>query len=182
MEDLGLRIKTLRQQKNLTLRDVSESTGFSVSFLSQVEREISSLTITSLKRIAEALGVPLSYFFPPPAMAAYVVKKAERKDFRLDNQPIIYNSLSGDLDNKALEPLLLTFLPGEKGMRTDAYSHLGEEFGFILEGTLHVTVDGHEYQLHEGDSIHFSSTKTHSWENRSGGVVKAIWVSTPRLF
>ncbi len=63
INEIAEKIRNLRKEKNLTLKDLGEKTGLSISFLSQVENSSSSLAITSLKKIADALNVPITYFF-----------------------------------------------------------------------------------------------------------------------
>lgn len=184
MEEIGQRIRELRQKKRMTLEDLSSRTGLSKSFISEVEREIASLTITSLQKIAEALDVPLSDFFPPPSPVSNgvrVTRAGEGSEFRMEaTQNWIYSSLAANFPGRVLEPLLITLLPGHT--RVEPYSHPGEEFGLVLEGTLTVLVEDKEFGLGPGDSIHLSSPVPHNWENRTDKPVKAILVSTPKIF
>lgn len=180
MDGLGERIKELRRQRSLTLRDLSRQAGFSISFLSQVERGLSSLSLSSLRTIAEALGVDLSHFFPPPVHGNYVTPKSARQPFRLEGSDIEYVSLGGPFPGRALEPLLVTLPPRHRA--TEPFTHPGEEFGYVLKGRLTMLIDGKEYVLQAGDSIHFSSRTRHSWKNRGTSPVLALWIVTPKMF
>lgn len=182
MTELSGKIKELRLRKSLTLKELSRLTSFSVSFLSMVERGMSSLSISSLAKIAEALGVNPSYFFSPPRVTAQVARLDQRQDFQLEGSRIVYNSLSGSLENKVLEPLIVTVPPGLKKSETLTYTHRGEEFGYVLKGALTMIIDGECYVLGPGDSIHFDSSVPHHWENRTTEPVQALWILTPRLF
>lgn len=180
MDGLGEKIKEFRQERGLTLKDLSARTGFSVSFLSQVERGLSSLSITSLQAIATALGVPIVQFFPPPASPNYARRTADHRPFRLDGSDIAYVSLSGNFHSRTLEPLLVTLPPGLR--RQEPFGHPGEEFAYVLGGTLTLAVDGEEYELGPGDSIHFNSRSLHAFENRGSTSATVLWVLTPRIF
>lgn len=180
MDRLGEKIKELRQQRNLTLRDLSDQTGFSISFLSQVERGLSSLSISSLRTLAQSLGIDLSVFFPPPVHGNYVTRTAAQQPFRLEGSDIDYVSLSGEFPARTLEPLLVTLPPNHRA--TEPFSHPGEEFGYIVTGDLTMLIDGNEYLLGPGDSIHFSSRTRHTWENRGEVPVVAVWIVTPKIF
>ncbi|KKM10628.1 hypothetical protein SY88_13295 [Clostridiales bacterium PH28_bin88] len=184
MQEIGQRIRELRQEKRMTLEDLSSATGLSKSFISEAERGIASLTITSLQKIAEALDVQLSNFFLFPSLASNGVKitrAGERTEFRMEaNEDRIYCSLAAGFPGRVLEPLHTTLLPGH--CRNETYSHPGEEFAFVLEGTLTVLVEDREFELGPGDCIHLSSPIPHNWENRTDKPVKLIAVSTPKIF
>lgn len=179
MERLGERLKELRRQRDLTLRDLSHRTGFSISFLSQVERGLSSLSISSLRAIGDALGVHLSYFFPPPPAGNHATRVKDRRPFRLENSPIQYVRLSGDVTSQKLDPYLVTVPPRFRG--PEAFAHPGEEFIYVLKGALTVWVGGTTYVLRPGDAIHFSSSTRHTWQNRGRTSAAAVWIVTPKL-
>ncbi|MEW6081943.1 MAG: XRE family transcriptional regulator [Bacillota bacterium] len=184
MREIGKRIRDLRQQRRLTLEDLSSQTGLSKSFISEAERGIASLTITSLQKVATALDVELSYFFPAPSLATNgvrVTRPGERTEFRMEvTQDWIYSSLAAGFAGRVLEPLMITLLPGYS--HVEPYSHPGEEFVLVLEGTLTVLVEDKEFQLVDGDTIHLASQIPHNWENRTDSPVKVVAVSTPKLF
>ena len=83
---------------------------------------------------------------------------------------------------RALEPLLVTITPGETGDPRDDYAHAGEEFAYILSGTLTFSVDGVEHRLEAGDCIHYPSTVPHLVRNDGREPADVLWVLTPRLF
>lgn len=184
MEQIGQRIRHLRQKHGMTLEDLSSRTGLSKSFISEAERGIASLTITSLQEIADALVAPLSYFFPPPNLVSNGVKitrSGESPEFRMEsNQDRIFSSLAAGFPGRVLEPMLITLLPGHAPV--EPYSHPGEEFAIVCEGTLTLLVEEQEFELHEGDCVHLSSPIQHNWENRTDKPVRVIAVSTPKLF
>ncbi|MFZ5436934.1 MAG: cupin domain-containing protein [Bacillota bacterium] len=184
MREIGQRIRKLRQEKRLALEELGSRAGLSKSFISEVERGIASLTITSLQKIAEALDVPLSYFFTTPSLAGNglrITRARERTEFRMEaNQNRIFSSLAAGFPDRVLEPLLITLLPGHS--HVEPYSHPGEEFAFVLESTLTVLVEDQEFELGPGDAIHLSSLIPHNWENRTDQPVRVIAVSTPKIF
>src|SRR5699024_6574336 len=137
--NIGNMIRDLRIDQRLTLKDISEKTGISISFLSQVERSKSSVTLQSLSRIADALGVSRSYFFTQKRNDGSIRKQEGDNDLDFRNTDFIYNSLTGDMENPAFEPMLVVLLPGEKDKSVS--SHRGEEFIYILSGTLTVQLE-----------------------------------------
>lgn len=174
MSDIGNLIRDLRIDQRLTLKDVSEKTGLSISFLSQVERSKSSVTLQSLSRIADALGVSRSYFFTKKPDNRSIRKQKGENELDFRNTDFIYNGLTGDMENPIFEPMLVILLPGESDKTVSAHS--GEEFVYVLSGTLTVQLDEQIEQLEEGDSFHIKSTVPHTWYNETSNVVKLIYV------
>lgn len=180
MEEICEKIRSLRNRQNLTLKELSEKTGLSVSFLSQVERGTSSLAITSLKKIADALNVPITSFFTSYQNQNFLVKKEEQKAFRIEGSTAEYIRLGGEFSGKVLEPLLVTLDPGQT--RDNVFSHPGEEFYYVLEGAVIFNVDGKEYLVKKGDSIHYPSGLPHFWLNPLEQKAKILCVLTPVIF
>ncbi|MFD0824183.1 helix-turn-helix domain-containing protein [Neobacillus sp. M.A.Huq-85] len=180
MEEVFKKIKQLRLERGYTLKDLSEKTDLSVSFLSQIERGSSSLAITSLKKIADAFEVKMTYFFEEPVDINYAVKKADQKPFNLQGSDSTYIRLGGNFPDRKIEPLIVTMKPFQKDK--EFYRHPGEEFYYVLKGALVLNVDGKEYFLREGDSIHFPSTNPHMWENPLDQETVLFSVVTPALF
>jgi transcriptional regulator with XRE-family HTH domain len=183
--DFGSRIRRLRRERGLSLRDLGRATGFSISFLSMVERGRSSISLTSLHTLAVALGVEMSTFFPQtrpePAAGARVNRRQD--DARLPIRGAhTYRLLGATGFERALEPLLVTIAPDEEADPRDDYAHDGEEFAYVLSGELAFTVDGVEHTLEAGDCIHYRSTVPHLVRNDGPRPAEVLWVLTPRLF
>jgi len=182
---IGATIRTLRRKQGLSLRDLAELTGFSISFLSLVERGQSSISLTSLHTVGKALGVDMSAFFPaprdepePPAVP-HVTRLSG--DGRLSTDSAhTYKLLGGRGFKSTLEPVHVTIAPCDD--TRDAYAHEGEEFAYVLSGRLVFIVDGVEYRLEAGDSIHYQSTIPHTVRNETNEPAEALWVLTTRLF
>lgn len=178
---IGARIRELRRARNLTLNALSESAGLSVSFLSMIERDISTPSIKALHDIANALSINISWFFPDSdpsnsAEAAIVVRREKRRALRFDSgirDELLCPGLSGQL-----ELLSCTFAPGSVSGDAD-YDHAGEEAGVIIRGQLDLWVDGELYRLNAGDSFHFDSTRPHRYANPGLAETEVIWAITP---
>jgi transcriptional regulator with XRE-family HTH domain len=180
MDEIHKKIKTLRLQNGLTLKVLSERTELSISFLSQVERGTTSLAITSLKKIADALNVKISEFFNDLPNDNYIVKANEQKPFNLKGTDFTYARLNGEFKGRILEPILVTLAPNQK--QTQQYGHAGEEFYFVLKGFVIFNIDGKEYVIRQGDSIHFPSTCQHTVENPFSEESILLCVLTPVIF
>lgn len=179
MRNIGSQIRELRRRRGWTLSQLAERSGLSISFLSQVERGLSSLSISSLSAIADALDVPLSNFFMITYNPSVVTRAQNHGHFKIERSEIAYSALSGPLKSKMLEPLLVEVPPGYEG--TPPFAHRGEEFAYVLEGSITLTIQGKDYRLEPGDSIHFTSEIPHTYGNDGPEPAKVIWVLTPRL-
>lgn len=180
IEIISGKIRELRKDRRFTLKDLSQKTGLSVSFLSQVENGTSSLAITSLKKISDALNVSINYFFDNPEPHKYLTKLEDRSEFQIEGSNSKYVRLSGDFPDRAIETLYLIIPPEQQ--HGHKFSHPGEEFMYVLEGTLIANVDGTEYILNQGDSIHYPSTLPHVWINPLKQEAKILSITSPAIF
>lgn len=180
MEEIYEKIRQLRSEQRITLKELSGKTGLSVSFLSQIERGTSSLAITSLKKIADAFGVKMVHFFEETENFNRAVKKEDQKPFRIENSDYTYTRLSNNFADRKIEPFLVTLEPNQK--ESESGYHLGEEFYFVLSGAILITVDQTDYYLEEGEAIHFPSSLPHTWENPLNQEATLLSVITPVIF
>ena len=164
---VGITLKSLRKERKLTLKDLAAETGVSISFLSQVERGKSSVTLESLKKIADALSVNPSVFF---------AKDDVQDDLSIRQERFFYKDLSHGVQDASFSPILVTLQPGEN--EGNAFSHGGHEFLFVVEGLLTVEIDGNPVQLNEQQSILFDARKTHYWYNHTEHIVRFLVVSS----
>ena len=176
---LGTRIRSRRRQLGLTLKTVGEVCGLSVPYLSQVERNQANPTVTSLAGIARALGVSLNFFVADEEPRSVVNRSGEGHDLHLRELPYRVRSLAGRGPDLALEPLLISVEPQ---FTSELYSHLGEEFLYVLSGQLGLRVGEDHFLLQAGDSAQHPSTTPHSWGNPGEIVTRLLWVGTPKLF
>ncbi|MCY8235318.1 helix-turn-helix domain-containing protein [Priestia endophytica] len=175
-QDLGNLIKNLRKERKMTLKEVSEKTNLSISFLSQVERSLCSITLLSLRKISEALGVSPSYFFPDTIQIdKNMIRRATEKQME-HKSSFTYSDLSGNVSNPLFVPILVTLLPGDE--RDTPFSHEGQEFIYVVDGTLTIILDDTEYDLYPGDSLHMDSTRPHNWFNKTEKPTNFLFVST----
>ncbi len=185
--DIFENIKNLRKNRGITLQDLSAKTGVSVNYLSQIERGKANPSIGILKKITNALDVPFmalgnenSEHSLPNEKKAEVVRRDMRKMLVYPKSRTKVYLLTPDLQRN-LEIMLSESGPDEQGP-DEWYNHEGEECGFVLEGTLEVTVDNEVYVLEEGDSIYFASQLPHRMKPLGDKPVKSIWVVTPPSF
>ncbi|MGC9530205.1 MAG: helix-turn-helix domain-containing protein [Candidatus Bipolaricaulaceae bacterium] len=179
MQNVGRRIRELRQRRGWTLEGLSERCGLSMSFLSQVERGLSSLSISSLQAICRALEVPLTHFFAPPEGNSQVLRAGQaRTRLRIEDSQVTYHLLSGAMPDRMLEALIAEFPPHYEH---PLITHGGEEFGYVVEGKIVLQFEDHEFELGPGDNFHFFSTQPHTIRNPRDVTAKVLWVLTQKL-
>ena len=177
---IGGRIRELRKAHGRTLADVATAVGISVSYLSQIERDVSRLPIGVLKQIADTLGVHMHWFFHsghegPAEERDIIVRAANRRNLTFTGLGITEELLSPNLAGP-LELLISTIHPGAD---SEFYAHDGAEAGLVMHGTLQLWVGEQHFELAAGDSFAFSSTEAHRCANRGAQPVKVLWVITP---
>src|SRR5699024_5899084 len=174
-ETLGASIKNIRKEKNLTLKDLAEKTGFSISFLSQLEREKSSATLESLKKISLALDVNPGYFFDDDFNEEQPVRRESREKEHMEKLGIFYESLSDTVENPAFSPQYIVLNPGQN--KGNLIKHEGQEFLFVVKGQLTVRIEENTYILDELDSLMFDSGREHYWYNYTDDDVEFLCVN-----
>lgn len=179
---IGKKILELRQKKKLTLRQLSKLSGCSLGFLSQVERDLVSPTVSSLKKIADALDVNMMFFFDDPhSSQKIVVKRNERNKMVNPSSKVTYELLRPQFSETELEALYMYLKPGAYSGK-DSHSHHGEEFVIVLKGQLEITVENEKFFLEEGDSALYKSNHPHSWKNHSEETTEVLWINHPPTF
>ena len=172
------RIRDIRRKSDITLKELSEKTQLSVSFLSQVERGVCSMTLTSLKKIAAALEIPVGDLVSVEEHSSFVSHRSVRK-VNLEKS-YSYMPVSGKFENRKLEGLILTMKPNFYDQEEQV--HEGEEFYYVLSGTATFIINNEEYEISEGEVIHYPSNLPHRTINKRDIELVMLSVSTPAIF
>jgi transcriptional regulator with XRE-family HTH domain len=177
--DFGATLRRLREARHLSLKEVAARSGLTQSFLSQVERNLTSPSVASLRRIAQALGIPLAALFQGPVLPQdRVVRRSERRQFVHPKRQWRDYLLTPNLTGK-LQVILSVIEPGG-GSGEEPYAHdSDEECVVILQGRLEFWVGSEGYLLEEGDSIVFESRMPHRNRNPGPGQAEVLWITTP---
>ncbi|HEY6015002.1 MAG TPA: cupin domain-containing protein [Candidatus Limnocylindrales bacterium] len=175
---LGARIRTLRQARRLTLRDVSERAGVTESFLSQVEREVTSPSIATVQRIARALDLSIAQLFADEPESGRVVRREARRRIAYPGLKAVDEFLTSNMAGR-LQVILSTIEPGG-GTGDEPYTHdSDEEVVIVLEGSLDLWVGAEHYRLEAGDALTHSSRIPHRNTNPGPGIARVLFCSTP---
>lgn len=176
--DIGKKLKELRIQNDLTLEDLASRSELTKGFLSQVERNLTTPSISTLEDILEALGSNLSDFFHEEQEKQIVFTA---QDFFVDEKDeykiewVIPNAQKNEM-----EPILLTLNPHQKSHAMAA--HHGEEFGYVLKGSVTLVRGNKKYKLKSNETFYLDGTKGHYLYNHGNSEAKVLWITTPPMF
>lgn len=177
--DIGAKIKQLRSDKNLSLRELSRRAGVSSTQISEIERNLTAPTVPTLMKIISALDIDTGIFFERKNIRKVsVTRKDERQEFIDRKNHVFIQSLTKGITNTKLKVVLAHPPPGAENIK-GGYQHAGEELIYVIRGKIQVTIEGTPYILNEGDSIHFRGELRHIIKNITDEEVEALSVITP---
>lgn len=188
MSEINERIRFLRRRRGWSLRELADRSGLSASFISQVERSRNSPSVASLEAICRALEVNVPDLFEGTVETAVEFKHPEMPSdgsvddaqsafVRASGQTVKYQFLSASFPGRDLEAVIGEFPPGYS---YPVSSHEGEEFGYVLHGTLTVILRGKSHELGPGGTYQFKSSDPHGFEANSKEGCILLWVQTHR--
>ena len=176
---IGERIRMLRQAKSLTLEELSSRAGLTKGFISQVERNLTSLSVESLIGILDALDEKASTFFDGAFAEKIVFRAKDRVELEKENVDV-FQILVPAAQNRLMDPALLELDPGHKTEEEEP--HEGEEFGFVLSGGVDVVLGSKTYRVRKGEVFYYKASKKHFLANRRKTRAVVLWVSSPPNF
>lgn len=179
--DIGHRIRELRISRNLTQEELADRAELTKGFISQVERNLTSPSIATLTDILQCLGTDLPDFFAKEEEEEKVVFGPADYFEKIDAE--LHNRIEWIIPNAqkdAMEPIRLTLEPG--GSTYVDLPHEGEEFGYVLSGSVTIVLGSRQYTARKGEAFYFKTDKKHyiRANGRSGATL--IWVSCPPNF
>jgi len=174
--NLGFQLRELRRRQKMTLEELGKRTGLSGSFLSQVERNIASPSVKSLRQIAAALNTKVSRFFDEEVSRDFIfVKKGNGKKVANGKLRSCYEVLASGLLDIRMEPAFIILKVGGK-IEKQLDSLEGEEFGFVLKGKVEVVRGPRRFIMEKGDSIYFKGVKSHKIVNMGKNEANLLWI------
>jgi mannose-6-phosphate isomerase-like protein (cupin superfamily) len=165
----------------VTLRQLAEQAGVTESFLSQVEREVTSPSIASVQRIARALDLGIAELFADGEPRSRIVRRTERRRISYPGLHSVDEFLTAG-SSARLQVILSTVQPGG-GTGDEPYSHESdEEVVVVVSGSLELWVADEHHLLEEGDAIAYSSRLPHRNRNSGDGPAVILFCCTPPSF
>ena len=177
---IGTKIKDLRIQKGLTQEELADRCELSKGFISQLERDLTSPSIATLLDILTCLGTDLKDFFNDSEDNQIAFKEADYFE-KIDEE--LHNKIEWIIPNaqkNMMEPIRLSLCHG--GSTYPDNPHEGEEFGYVLLGSITLVLGKLRIKVKKGESFYFKADSTHYIQagQKTGAVL--IWVSTPPSF
>lgn len=176
--DIGNKLKELRVLKGLTQEELADRSELSKGFISQLERNLTSPSITTLMDILQCLGTSIGEFFNEVPDEQIVFGK---QDYFVKEDTEYKNEIKWIIPNaqkNTIEPIYLTLQAG--GSTCPDTPHEGEEFGYVLQGAVSIHLGNKTYKAKKGESFYYTADKTHFLSSKNGATL--IWVSSPPSF
>jgi len=180
---LGKKIKDLRVNKGLSLKDLGAKVNLSPAYLSLVERGLTSVNVTTLQNIAKEFSMSAGDFLQTPQTSSRSITRSyDRKVCYADDVGYVCMNLAGDMEEgeSVLSPVVALMPPEKSRDSIQLISHDGEEFGIVLEGIITLILGSKEYDLNPGDSYHIMSKTPHYVGNLTNKTCQLLLVSTPK--
>jgi transcriptional regulator with XRE-family HTH domain len=174
---IGAKIKDLRIRQRVTLKELAKKTGLTASFLSQLERDLVSPSISSLEKVAEALNTKVGYFFEREESKELVfIKKGSGKKVIVKEKRISLEILHSGFLNIKMQPQIFTLGIGAE-LTKDLIYTTGEKFGMVFKGRLELLCGNEMTILEEGDSIYCAYTQNPQCITNIGKTeAKLLWI------
>lgn len=176
--NIGAKINQLRKKNGLTQEELANRCELSKGFISQVERGLTSPSIATLSDIVECLGTDLKNFFNETVQEKIVFSKSDI--FEKEGEKNKIDWLIPNAQKNAMEPILIHLEQGGQSILQGP--HEGEEFGYVLSGTIYIYLGNKRYKAKKGDSFYFRPTSDHYLKNAGKTKATILWIATPPSF
>jgi transcriptional regulator with XRE-family HTH domain len=176
---IGPKVRGLRKQAGLSLQQLAEQSNVSAAAIHKIEQSGMVPTITTLLKIAGALGRPVSYFVDEAGTASdpTVLTPGDLdRPIYTSHTGIELAGISGPYDRFQLAGARATVVPGASSGDV-SLEHPGEELVYVITGELEFDVGGTTYRLGAGDALHFRTVQPHSWRNPGKREATALWMA-----
>lgn len=179
----GHKIRVMRKELGMSIKDLAEASNLSTGLISQIERDLVSPSVNAMLRIVDALHTTMGEFFEdiPSRKKPIIYRCGDHKMVDEGDEGRRIRILSPPTAD-GLQVVEMRFEPMEEEKEFSPMSHQGEEFGFILAGSLTVVVDEISYDITSGDSIAFDATTRHGYINKSKEPCLSIWMYTVAIY
>ncbi len=177
---IGNKIKMLRIKNGLTQEELANRSELSKGFISQIERDLTSPSIATLVDLLQCLGSSLKDFFNEIVDEKIIFGKDDifiKENHESSNE---IRWIVPDSQKNRMEPILLSLSSGGTSDPDDP--HEGEEFGYVLSGSIYIHLGSRKYRAKKDESFYFKPNVVHQISNGGRTMAKLLWISTPPSF
>ena len=176
--EIGSKIKRLRLQLNLSQSELADRCELTKGYISQLENDLTSPSIATLIDILAALGTNLSEFFRKEDDSRVTFSESDFIEKHEDG--MVLKWIIPNAQKNEMEPVLVELLSGAS--TSVDFPHEGEEFGYVLEGKICISLGESKYICKKGETFYYAANKSHSIKNVGKTIAKILWISTPPNF
>lgn len=176
--EIGSKIKRLRQQLNLSQSELADRCELTKGYISQLENDLTSPSIATLMDILAALGTDLSEFFRKEDDRR--ITFSENDFIEKHDDGMVLKWIIPNAQKNEMEPVLVELLSGAS--TSVDFPHDGEEFGYVLDGKICITLGESKYVCKKGETFYYEASKSHNIKNVGKTPARILWVSTPPNF
>ena len=178
--EIGEKIKLLRIRKGLTQQELANRCELSKGFISQIERDLASPSIATLKDVLESLGTNLREFFNDTENEKIVFGKEDVSVQEKTESGQVISWIVPNAQRNMMEPILICL---KKNGMSDTYeTHAGEVFGYVVQGSIRLVMGGSSHRIKTGESFYYTAKYNYRIENASSVEAIVIWVTSPPNF
>lgn len=161
---IGMKLRSLRMEKRLTLSRLAEETGLSTALLSKIETDRMTPTLSTLATVCRVYGVGLGYFFSEPTgQTLSVTRKVAHQGRGRSSQTSTHILLNPGVADRRMDACLVDFAPGAAAVRPDGKPHEAAMLVYVLQGSLHLELSGMQETLDAGDCAYLESDLPMAW-------------------
>jgi transcriptional regulator with XRE-family HTH domain len=172
---VGQLLRQLREERGISIRELSRISGLSANALSMIERGLSSPSVSTLYRLTDALNIPITALFRRSEGQQPIVFRSAAERTHIPFPLGVWEGLGGEEFAGRMQPFMLTLESGAESGQ-EKIVHTGSEFVICLRGRLEYEVEGKLFNLEAGDNLLFAARLAHRWRNPGNTVVNAIVV------
>lgn len=178
--EIGRKIKRLRIQNSLTQEELAERCELTKGFISQVERDLTSPSIATLVDILDGLGTNLKDFFNDVEEEKVVFSKEDFFETINEKHKYTLNWIVPNAQKNIMEPIFIELDP--MGKSKEDTPHEGEEFGYVISGSIFLCLGSKRYKVKKGESFYLKADVNHYIMNTGKRIARVLWVSSPPNF
>jgi len=185
--EIQQKIRELRKERGLTLRQLAEKAGCTQSYISQIETGLTVPSLSMVGRLAAALKINVIDLFSEISNGEetnWHLPRAKRKTINYPDEKVTSQLLVSRISTKKMEPLISVIEPGGRSDEAEEMSHPAgtEEFVLVLQGEIDFMINGKDIHLCEGDTLDFDGTLPHCWANNGLKTAEVFFVFSPPVW